>query len=104
MNLRKATRYPLSCPALYRWASSEGLPQNGTGITRDVGVGGVFVQGDRSPPVGAQIELNIALPNCEDTGFGMRLRGVGSVLRVEPGNAIRTDGFAVSVRLNAAGP
>ena len=102
MNLRKATRYELSCPAQYRWASSDGLQQNGTGVTRDLGMGGVFVWGDRSPPVGTQVELNIAIPNFEDTGNGMSLRGIGQVLRIEQETELRAGGFAVLVRLDAS--
>jgi len=102
MNLRKSNRYVLSCPAQYQWVSAEGLTQNSSGITRDVGIGGVFVRADRSPPVGAKVELSIALPNCEDTGTGMRLRGEGKVLRVDQQSAACSGGFAVSVRLDAS--
>jgi len=102
MNLRKATRYVLSCPAQYQWVSPDGLQQISKGITRDLGIGGVYVRGDRSPPVGAQVELSIAIPNFEDTGYGMRLRGIGQVLRVEQKTELRAGGFAVSVSLDAS--
>jgi hypothetical protein len=104
MNLRKSNRYVLNCPAQYRWVSSDGLPQSCTGVTRNVGIGGAFIRGDRSPPVGMQIELSIALPNCEDSGYGMRLRGVGPVLRIEQETEPGTGGFAVSARLDASSP
>jgi hypothetical protein len=100
MNLRKVNRYLLRCPAQYEWVSSAGLQENGSGLTRDLSVAGVFVQGDRSPPVGTEIKLAIALPNCEDTRYGMRLHGVGKVLRVEQERELHTCGFAVGVRLN----
>jgi hypothetical protein len=104
VNLRQATRYLLSCPAQYWWVSADGLPQNSTGITRDLATSGVFVRSEQCPPIGAQVELSIALPNCEDTGFGMRLRGVGKVLRVEQEKEICTGGFAVLVHLDASSP
>ncbi len=102
MNLRKSARYVLSCPAHYLWMSSDGFQQSSRGVTRDLGIDGVYVRGDRSPPVGAQVELSIALPNFEDTGYGMRLRGIGQVLRVEQETELRAGGFAVSVCLDAA--
>jgi len=104
MNLRKSNRYVLSCPAQYRWVSSDGFMQNSTGLTRDVGIGGVFVRADQSPPTGTRVELSIALPNCEDTGVGMRLQGVGQVLRVDRQTEACIGGFAVSVRLDASSP
>jgi hypothetical protein len=104
MNLRQATRYTLSCPAQYQWLSSDGLEQNGAGVTRDLGVSGAFIRGDRSPAVGTQIDLSIALPNCEDTRYGMRLRGMGKVLRVEQDSDAQPGGFAVLVNLDASPP
>ena len=104
MNLRQATRYVLSCPAQYHWLSSDGLEQNGTGVTRDLAVSGAFVRGDRIPAVGTQIELSIALPNCEDTRTGMRLHGVGRVLRIDQQADANTGGFALSIRLDTSSP
>ena len=104
MNLRKSNRYVLSCPAQYKWVSPDGLPQSCTGVTRDLGITGAFVRGDRSPPLGAKVELSIALPNCEDTAVGMRLHGIGQVLRVDQQSEANTGGFALSIRLDASSP
>lgn len=103
MELRKASRFLLSCPTEYRWISAEGISHTGVGATENLGVGGVFVRGDRCPPAGTPIELDIALPSCEATGFGMRLCGVGQVLRVELGRGGIGCGFAASVHLDTAG-
>lgn len=104
MNLRQTNRYLLTCPANYRWLSPDGLEQIGTGTTRDLGVRGVFVRSDRIPAVGTQIDISIALPNCEDTRYGMRLRGMGKVLRIEQKSDVRPAGFAVFVNLDVSPP
>jgi hypothetical protein len=102
IELRKASRYRLSAPALFLWAPQDGPPQTGEGITRDISTSGVYVLAESSPPVGARVQLDILLPKLADASPGMHLHGEGVVLRVEPGGAkgaVATEGgFAAAVQ------
>ncbi len=102
IELRKTKRYLLSAPAHFLWASREGKPKSGQGVTRDINASGVYVLTDVLPPVGALVQLDILIPKLEDPGFGMSLAGEGVVLRVEPhgpeGTGTSETGFAASVQ------
>ena len=97
IDLRKATRYRLSAPTLFMWASRDGRPKNGRGFTRDVNTSGVFIETDALPPVGARVQIEIVLPNLADSGPGMHLQGEGIVLRCACGGATQS-GFAASAQ------
>ena len=102
IELRKANRYQLSAPALFLWATQEGKPQSGRGVTRDMNASGVYVLTDALPPVGALVQLDILLPKLVEPGFGMSLAGEGVVLRVDSrgsnGAGAKGAGFAASVQ------
>jgi hypothetical protein len=97
IELRNAKRYQLSAPALFLWALQDGRPQSGQGATRDINTFGVYVLTDALPPVGALVQMEIALPRLVDTSPGMHLHGEGVVLRCEYGDAT-TCGFAASAQ------
>lgn len=102
LELRKATRYRLSAPALFMWAPHDGEPQSGQGVTRDINTFGVYVLTNALPPAGALVQIEIVLPKLADTGPGMHLTGEGVVLRVDPrgtrANGNTECGFAASVQ------
>jgi hypothetical protein len=102
IELRKTKRYPLSAPVYFLWATQDGKPQCGRGVTRDINTFGVYVLADVLPPVGALVQMEIALPKLRDTGSGMQLHGEGVVLRGEPhgstGAGSNEAGFAASVQ------
>jgi hypothetical protein len=79
------------------WAFRDGEPQSGRGITRDINTLGVFVLTDALPPVGARVQMEIALPKLTATGMGMQLTCEGVVLRCESGDATKR-GFAASAQ------
>lgn len=95
IDLRKATRYRLSAPALFMWASQDGRSKNGQGVTRDINTSGVFIEADALPPVGARVQIEIVLPKLADSSPGMHLLGEGVVLRCAYGDATQR-GFAAS--------
>lgn len=105
IELRKAARYQLSAPAHFLWASQNGKPQRGEGVTRDMNAFGVYVLTDARPPVGALVQLDILLPKLVGPGFGMSLAGEGVVVRVEPkgsqGAGTNEAGFAASVQFHS---
>ena len=65
IELRNAKRYRLSAPALFLWALQDGRPQSGQGVTRDINTFGVYVLTDALPPVGALVQMEIALPRLK---------------------------------------
>ena len=97
MELRKQKRYKLSAPVLFMSALHDGEPQSGRGITRDINTFGVYVITDALPPVGARVQMEIALPKLTDTGSGMQLTCEGVVLRCESDDATKR-GFAASAQ------
>lgn len=65
------------------------------GFTRDVGVGGAFVFAQACPGVGSSIKVELVLPVSEKSGREIRLRCVGTVIRVDVGGP-HGCGFAVA--------
>jgi hypothetical protein len=97
IDLRRATRYRLSAPVLFMWASQDGRPKSGQGVTRDINTIGVFIGTDALPPVGARVQIEIVLPKLADSSPGMHLLGEGKVLRCAYGDATQR-GFAASAQ------
>jgi hypothetical protein len=97
MELRKQKRYNVCAPVLFMWALHDGEPQGGRGITRDINTFGVYVITDASPPIGARVQMTIALPKLTDNGTGMQLTCEGVVLRCESDDVARR-GFAASAQ------
>jgi hypothetical protein len=80
---RKAMRYPVKAPVLFRWKDAQGNEHQGEGTSRDISETGAYVLTALSPPLGADIDLRIsfmALPNATTTE---PVQLDGKVLRVE---------------------
>lgn len=101
MELRHANRYRSTSTTFYRWASPEGQPQNGEGLTLDISTRGVFVLATTCPPPGTQVEIEVWLPKLKDTSPEIRIQGKGQVLRVE--HDVTRAGFAAAVRFQVEG-
>ena len=82
---------------LFMWALHDGEPQSGRGITRDISTLGVYVVTGALPPVGARVQMEIALPKLTETGSGMQLTCEGVVLRCESGDPTKR-GFAAAAQ------
>jgi hypothetical protein len=73
----------------------------GEGITRDIGLFGVFVFTPTCPPVETTIQLEVLLPPFTEAKATVRIKGEARVVRVEPrrekgvtgGFAVLSDGF-----------
>jgi hypothetical protein len=89
---RKAVRFQMLVPVVFRWVDEQGVTQRGAGFTRDISVAGLFVYSATPPPADAVVELEVVLPLNQGTGQGSRLRAPGRVVRVE-GSGERS-GFA----------
>jgi hypothetical protein len=95
---RKAIRFPLEAPIVFRWADS-GIEKQGEGRTHDISEVGAFVLSSICPPVGTELSFNIFLPVVPGFEPKTRVEAVGRVLRVEQAHGIEgRDGFAILSR------
>jgi hypothetical protein len=93
---RKATRYPVKAPVVFRWKDTEGHDREGTGNSRNVSETGAFVLSAISPPPGTDIELVISFLALENAMTTEPVKLHGRVLRVEPiASSKGIAGFAV---------
>ena len=102
IELRKSYRYRLSAPVFFYWATLNGPPESGDGMTRDIDTTGAYIYSMELPPVGARVQMDIMLPNLFGGELGAHLTGEGVVLRVEPDDGkapgISESGFSVSMQ------
>lgn len=87
---RKARRFVMEIPILFRWMDDRQTACEGAGFCRDISTGGVFVIAFCAvPPLSHPLELMVLLPRLNPRGPVMRLCSSGSVVRSEPvGQAI----------------
>jgi hypothetical protein len=93
---RRSARYPLAGAAWFQWKEAGGARHAASGVTRDIGKGGVFVECESLPVAASAIELDVTLAiNWNQDAF-VRLRGVGDVRHVHLGDCAR-NGYGAAV-------
>jgi hypothetical protein len=98
MERRRHQRQDLSAPVKFDWESSDSTHHQGTGITRDISAGGLFVMTEHPPPVGTTVRFEVDLDTSR-LGSAVTVRAKGQVDRIEMTDlAGRLGGFAVSTR------
>ncbi len=80
---RGYARYRLGLPVAFSWQSPEGDWRQGTGFTRDISAGGVFLITRATPPQGSAISFEAFLPPVMSGAPTLRWQGAGRILRVE---------------------
>ena len=89
---RQIERFPVQLPTSILLAGEE-KEEPRIFLTNDACAGGVFIQTERSLPLGSEVKLDLVLPYLELKDFegkGIRLKVSGEVIRVtEAGMAIR---------------
>ena len=90
---RRSPRFGLRLPVLARWTDIAGKERQGAGFSRDISLCGVFIVSAEPPPKGTPIFVTVVLPNPRTAEQELQLRSMGSVVRVEEGEAT---GYAVS--------
>lgn len=89
---RKIERFPVQLPASISLAGEE-QEEPMIFLTNDACAGGVFIQTEKTLPLGSEVKLDLVLPYIELKNFegkGVRLKVSGAVIRVnETGMAIR---------------
>jgi hypothetical protein len=83
MERRRAVRYKLCLPLLFKWTDGSRDPIQEAAFTRDISTGGVFISCVKCPPVGATLSLEIMLPpNSEIRSHALRLDATAQVIRI----------------------
>lgn len=76
---RRSARYPIVGAVSFRWRGVNGRWCEATGLTRDIGKTGVFVECESLPPASSFLELAITLPTLWERHSNLCLRGAGIV-------------------------
>lgn len=90
-------RFDLCIRVQFRWKDRKGIHYLGSGTTRDIGTGGMFVYSDTLPPERTEVrmELYAASSPLEEPSLEMTTKA--RVLRLEPATAGKPNGgFAVA--------
>jgi hypothetical protein len=102
---RRRARFNISAPVVFRWKDRGGSYERGDGVTRDIGIGGMFiVTRGPFPPENATIRCEASLPSLDPNRRTWRLRVSGRVQRASAhagrselgGFAVRTMSFLLS--------
>ncbi len=97
---RRRARFKITAPVVFRWRDSCGSYGKGDGVTRDIGIGGMFiVTNGPFPPENVNIRCEALLPSSDPNHTKWKLRVAGRVQRA----SIQSDnnliaGFAVRSR------
>lgn len=102
---RRRARFNITAPVVFRWRDKGGSYEKGDGVTRDIGIGGMFiVTRGPSPPENATIRCEASFPSINPSRPMWRLRISGRVQRATSqmennevaGFAVRTSSFLLS--------
>jgi hypothetical protein len=80
---RRDVRYELRGPVVFQWRRGKRELQEGEGLTRNVSRSGTFIESSKVPPLGAQLTVTAELSDGQEAAVQMRLRGTGTVRRIE---------------------
>lgn len=85
MDRRRALRFDLSAPALFRWHAGTGAEQEARGVTRDVSFAGVYIECQQEPPrVNEVVEIEvIVLTRTLDADQTLKFVANAEVTRVD---------------------
>lgn len=89
-NRRNKIRFPMQRDLRYKLLKDGATVESGTGLTVDIGSGGVGFEVGRDVPAGNFIELSISWPVLLEDACPMRLIVFGRVVRSENGRAACT--------------
>ena len=99
MQPRKHNRYRLDAPVSFFWRDERAVQHEGTGLTRDIDLGGVFVFTQACPPLKVSVHVELVLPRLHSEAIPLLMQGGGQVIRVDPGGPSGTGGgFAATIK------
>lgn len=82
--LRLSNRYQLAALVFASWRNTDGTISKLAGVTRDISMRGVSFLTSATVEVGTCVELDVYLPFPSSQGRGIKLHGIGAIVRVEP--------------------
>lgn len=95
MEQRKAIRFSLLAPVIYRYKNGSGQKKENMGGMRNISILGAFIVCQDPPPIGTALSLEIDLPALERNSLQrLKLKAKARVLRVTASD--QESGFAVS--------
>ena len=80
---RGANRYPLRLDVVFSWRDENDQYRGSAGRSRDISLGGIYVQSEVFPAEGASIEMRIFLPRFLNSQRSSEFHAKGKVVRVE---------------------
>jgi len=83
VQLREAVRYPVRASVLFSWDEARGIHLEGTGVTRDMSIKGVFVYSMVLPPKNASVDMEVAFPPLRENAPPVRIHVRGRIVRTE---------------------
>jgi len=91
---RKTVRYSMTVPVRFQWRADDGRWHNAIGVTRDIGVAGLFVESASVPPVDSVLGLTLTLPATSKFDTKLHLSCIAVVRHVQQ-ESCQTSGFGV---------
>jgi hypothetical protein len=91
---RAFRRFQLAVPALFRWRGEE--EHREVGCCCNVGSGGLFILTTNSPPLAAEVQVEIMLPAFDPGTREVRINCAGRVIRTQESGHLTAAGFAVA--------
>jgi hypothetical protein len=97
---RRSVRFNISAPVVFRWRGPGGSYETGDGLTRDIGIGGLFiVTSGPFPPENVSIRCEASLPSLDPNSAKWQLQVLGKVQRASVQSGCNElGGFAVRTR------
>ena len=94
---RRFLRYRVNAPVFFSWNETDGKIEQGEGLTRDLCIGGFFVESSASPAKNSIVQFTAQLPRLsKDQLPALKIEAAGRVTRVEYSMVTsRPIGFAV---------
>jgi len=80
---RQSVRYPIAGEVLFQWKVAGRKWSEARGLTRNIGINGVFVECELLPPVATHLRLVVSLPSPCNTCKTLRLAGNGDVRHLQ---------------------
>jgi PilZ domain-containing protein len=102
---REHRRYSVQALVNFEWTDREGMLRRGAGVTRDIGVKGMYIFSDSRPPKDEALDINVSFQSVAEADVKLQMRATGVVIRVEPSSiAGELHGFAVLNRIAGLHP
>jgi len=92
---RKSVRHSVTGAVHFQWRGRDGHSYDGTGVTRDIGKGGLFIESDSIPPIASMLKIVVTLPAKSQADPTLQFSGIGFVCRLKP-EPCPMSGFGVS--------